>query len=352
MGSGAALKLPAQGDAEAVLARFYPRGPVPGDPHAATLHAFAAQLDAGGPVPLAEFDALRKQAGNKARALSRGVGESDPTAAAAWGALKELFDGQEVAAIARSERLRPTGQGPHGPIFGGLTGDADNAVAHLLRMQTGEVPGALSHRQVQAPIDLVHGVRGSGESDGFGLAKLEASHPEALQDLQGLLNRTTVRPEASGANRLRMAGPNGEDAVVSLNWRGDPKTWLLSAFERNPESARRSMNLPGALGEGAAASTPAALGASLPNTAGLRRVLPTPPGVFGPDWQEAQRLLAAAEQMKSMPAIAEKYRGMAQVLLDKMGAAGVDTAAITGKAAPAPAIPVLEVTALDSSAEC
>lgn len=262
---GAALALPAKSQAKRVLEKFYPRGPVPGDPHAATLHAFVAGLDSPGPVPLAEFDAMRKQAGNKARALARGMGENDPTAAAAWRAITDLFNEAEKAAVAKSGPLMPTGHGPWGPVYGGLTGDADNAVAHLLRMQTGEVPGALGHRQVKHPIDLIWGHAGTGKSDGAGLAKLNAYHPEALQDLQGLLNRTSVRPEASGANRLRMAGPNGEDAVVSLDWRGDPKTWLLSAFERNPESAGRSMNLPGALGEGAAASTPAALGGSLPD---------------------------------------------------------------------------------------
>jgi len=236
MDSGAALKLPAHRDAEAVLARFYPRGPVAGDPHAATLHAFAAQLDAGAPVPLAEFDAMRKQAGNKARALARGVGESDPTAAAAWGAVKDLFDGQEMAAVARSERLRPTGVGPHGPVFGGLAGDPMNAVAHLYRVGAGEVPGALTHADVPGPISLVYGSKPGPSVEGSGVAKLVDKHPEALQDLPGFLASMRADTAASGPNRIRLTDGDLRHGVVRLDRDSAPSSpWLLTAFEKqNP----------------------------------------------------------------------------------------------------------------------
>lgn len=258
----ASIALPDQGSALSVLNQFYPGQALGADDQGRALAAFAKRLDSGEPIPLKEFDALRKIASNKAADLA----DTDRTAAAAWGSLKRLFNEAEEGAVAKSgDKFKVTGQGVDGPIYGNLRGDTNNAVAHLLRMRQGEVPGALSHVDVKDPIDLVWGQAGTGNKDGFGVSKLAEFHPEALPDLQGLLNRTAVRPEASGPNRIRLAGKDGEDAAVSLNWRGDPKTWLLSAFERSPENARRSMNLSGALGEGAAASPPAALGQSLPD---------------------------------------------------------------------------------------
>jgi len=343
MDSGIALQMPAKRDALGVLKRFYPRGPVAGDPHASTLHAFAAQLEAGAPVPLAEFDALRKQAGNKARALSRGVGESDPTAAAAWGALKDLFDGQEVAAIARSERLRPTGQGPHGPVFGGLSGDWQNAAAHLYRTGTGEVPSALAHADVPGPISLVYGVKPGAGVEGSGVAKLVDKHPEVLQDLPGFLSSMRADQARSGPNRIRLTDGDLRHGVVRLDKDSTPSSpWLLTAFEKQNPAQGGVRAAPGARTDTAGFVG----GGDTARPAGIGSVLQTPPGAFGPDWQEAQRLLAAAEQMKAMPAIAQKYRGMAQALLDKLQASGVDTGPLFGRAPPAaPALPGPDIAA-------
>jgi len=227
----------------------------------------------------------------------------------------------------------PTGHGPWGPVYGGLTGDADNAVAHLLRMQTGEVPGALAHADVPGPISLVYGDLPTATAEGSGVAKLFAKHPETLQDLQGFIASMRGDAGASGPNRIRLTDDNLRRGVVRLDKDNAPAApWLLSAFEKqNPAQ--------GGVHAAPSATTDTAgllRGGDTARSAGAASVLPTPPGVFGPDWQEAQRLLAAADQMQAMPAIAARYRAMAQSLLDKLQASGVDTSALAGSRAANP----------------
>lgn len=228
--SGAELLLPEQSGAKAVLQRFYPRGPLPSDPHARALHDFVGAMEGGaGPVPMTEFDALRKQAGNKARALSRGMGETDPTAAAAWAAVKDLFDDAEAQALAKSDRLVPTGKGPWGPVYGGLAGDPENAVAHLLRTGRGEVPAAATHPHAGA-VDLV-----AGNAD-YGLNHIaEQGREESLRRLPGLLrNGTWFSRPSSGSGRTYLSD-GAHEGVVRMQWDDQAKQWMPTAYELTPK---------------------------------------------------------------------------------------------------------------------
>lgn len=121
--------------------------------------------------------------------------------------------------------------GPFGPIHRDLAGKPEEAIARLLTQRTGEVPNALSHPDVPAPIDLIYGEAPGPWQQGFGLAKIAAKHPEVLNDLQGFLSRLKKDEAKSGPNRIRLTDEEGQ-AVVRLDYDGQSKTWLMTAYEK------------------------------------------------------------------------------------------------------------------------
>jgi len=128
--------------------------------------------------------------------------------------------------------LYQTGQsaGPFGPIFNEYRGDAQGAVARLMQEQTGEAVAALSHPEI-GDIDLVWGKEGDAANDyegGYGLAKIAAKHPEVIANLQGIVAALPV--ERAGKNRVVLANED-HTAVVRLQWDGQAKHWLLTAYE-------------------------------------------------------------------------------------------------------------------------
>lgn len=147
------------------------------------------------------------------------------------------------------ERLRqPDGQqyqqagdqavGPFGPILTDYKGDAQGAIAKLTELQTGEAVAALSHPEI-GDIDLVWGSEGTGQSDGYGLAKLVKYHPEVLGDLQGFIDSLKKDEAGSGKNRVRLRSDNGF-ASVRLEWDGQAKHWLMTAFEVKAATGTRT----------------------------------------------------------------------------------------------------------------
>jgi N12 class adenine-specific DNA methylase len=128
-------------------------------------------------------------------------------------------------------------EGPFGPILRGYEGRWRDAALELERRQSGDAIGALHHADV-GPIDLVWGKEGTGRSDGFGLSKLVAWHPEALQDLQGLLDGMKVVSRSE--NRIRLENPGNSQAGIRLDWDGQAKHWLMSAFELGKRRDERS----------------------------------------------------------------------------------------------------------------
>jgi hypothetical protein len=138
--------------------------------------------------------------------------------------------GQKVAAVDGSGKT-PAGVataapevGPHGPIFREYAGNWAGARDRLLSEKTGEAPGALSHKAT-GPIDVIYG-------DGkYGLSKIAERHPEVLDDLQGILDRLGELKDQRTENSIQL-GNDQYHAVIRRNFKGDPKTWLLTAFER------------------------------------------------------------------------------------------------------------------------
>lgn len=154
-------------------------------------------------------------------------------------ALRDILTGvYDKAAAAGEAKFTATGQGEHGAIYGGLAGDPENAIAHLLQMKSGEVPNALTHAEVSGgKIGLVYGVAPSASAEGYGVAKLAQKHPETLQNLQDFISPMRVDMERSGKNKLVMRTPEDDKrGIVSLshfNNTADP--WLLTAYEKpNP----------------------------------------------------------------------------------------------------------------------
>lgn len=139
---------------------------------------------------------------------------------------------QSDAAIAPE---RPSG--PHGPIFAEHTGDPAAAIARLQQEQTGEVPGAWNHPHPEVgDIDLMWGKPGNPSNDfkgGYGLSHIIAKHVEARQDLDlNDLPEAVQRMQPAGieqGNRLILQSPDHK-AVVVLDWNGQAKKWLLSAY--------------------------------------------------------------------------------------------------------------------------
>lgn len=130
--------------------------------------------------------------------------------------------------------------GPFGPIFRQFYHDAQGAIAHLRQQQTGEAVAALYHPEV-GDIDLVWGEKGDPDKNykgGYGLAKIATKHPDVIQDLQGFLLKLKKNPQQSGKNRIRLESTDGHaQSVVRLEWEGNQKTWLLTAYEKNKAGA-------------------------------------------------------------------------------------------------------------------
>jgi DNA mismatch repair protein MutS len=125
-------------------------------------------------------------------------------------------------------------------VFDQLRGQPRAAIALLLKLRTGEVPGALFHPEV-GEIDLVWGSVGPSPRRGYGLAKIAAVHPEILPLLPELLPGL-AKAEADD-NSIHLDSPT-HHAVVRTNWKGQVKRWLLTAFEKkHPSVVGRTMDV-------------------------------------------------------------------------------------------------------------
>lgn len=101
--STATLALPKQEAARATVDAFYPGRAFDSAP--IELKRMVARLSNGEPIPLKEFDALRKIVGNRAADLR----DTDRTASAAFTSMKALFDDAEEAAITRTANALASG---------------------------------------------------------------------------------------------------------------------------------------------------------------------------------------------------------------------------------------------------
>ena len=124
--------------------------------------------------------------------------------------------------------LQPIGTGDFGPIYDQFRGKPKEAIDFLVSKGEGEAIGALSHKDI-GEIDLVWGEKGTGHSDGFGLAKLVKYHPEVLDNLQEILDEMKVVKRTD--NRINLESDKYK-AAVRLTWNEQSKTWLLTIFEK------------------------------------------------------------------------------------------------------------------------
>lgn len=124
--------------------------------------------------------------------------------------------------------IKPIGVGPFGAIYNHFKNKAKEAIDFLLKLKSGEATAALHHPDV-GDIDLVWGKEGTGKSNGYGLSKIAKYHPEVLNNLQELLDDMSVISRTK--NRINMES-DSHKAAVRLEWDGERKNWLLTAFEK------------------------------------------------------------------------------------------------------------------------
>lgn len=138
-----------------------------------------------------------------------------------------------VAQESAPGEIKPIGKGVFGDIYDQFRGKAKEAIKFLLRKRSGEAIGALHHKEV-GDIDLVWGKEGTGKSNGFGLSKPAKFHPEVLDSLQDILDDMVVISRS--ANRVNLESKTHK-AAVRLEWDGEKKNWLLTAFEKEKPTA-------------------------------------------------------------------------------------------------------------------
>ncbi len=115
--------------------------------------------------------------------------------------------------------------------YGEPSPEFKNAIDELLQNKSGDAQAALYNTSVGA-IDVIYGEPGTAArdfSDGYGLAHILAKHPEIdLYALEGVVaSATEVRRKG---NTAELETPDHR-VVIKLDWQGETKKWLLTAFE-------------------------------------------------------------------------------------------------------------------------
>jgi hypothetical protein len=154
------------------------------------------------------------------------------------GKFKSTWDKGETKSLVQDVETQQLPKGDFGTIYNQFKGKPQEAVEHLMNVKEGEVPGALSHKNI-GDIDLVWGEEGTRKSDGYGLAKIAKYHPEVLDNLQDSLDNMEIKSISN--NRIKLESPSHE-ASVSLKWFDKDKTWLLTEYEKK---AGGTMNVSG-----------------------------------------------------------------------------------------------------------
>lgn len=149
-------------------------------------------------------------------------------AARADAALKAPKSAEAIDAARTAFQAKGGSVGAFGPVHEDLRGNWQEGVQRLLAEQDGEIPAAIVHPEVGG-IDLVWGNAGTGASDGAGLAKIAHFHPEIIDQLPELIG--SMKVQSKTANRIRLETPD-HMAVVRLDYDGEAKTWLLTAYEK------------------------------------------------------------------------------------------------------------------------
>ena len=121
----------------------------------------------------------------------------------------------------------------------------ESAIQKLLLERNGQVAGAF-YREGIGDITLAWGEKGTGKSDGWGLAKIAEYHPEVLDKLDKLIQDLPIVKETE--NRYKL--DNGDFFIsIRKDFDGEKQNWVLTALERDESIARRRTDLPSSQSE-------------------------------------------------------------------------------------------------------
>ena len=112
-----------------------------------------------------------------------------------------------------------------------FNGKTSEAISFLLKRKEGKAKNALYHKDI-GYIDIVYGKEGTAKSDGYGLAKIAKFHPEVLDNLQEIISSMTIVGKTK--NRIQLESKKHK-ASIRLDWNGESKKWLLTAFEKESD---------------------------------------------------------------------------------------------------------------------
>ena len=179
-----------------------------------------------------EHDAKAAQEAIEA-APGKGVAAGGESGRSAW-----LKTADEIATARKAFEESGGEVGPHGPVHPELSGHFAEAIKTLLRDQDGDVPSVVVRPDI-GPIDLIYG------NSRFGLAHIAEKHPEVLEQLPDLIANLPVlqRPEEVGNNRW-ILGDGRYRAVIAPDYYGDPKRWIVTAYDREAPGGQTSRRDP------------------------------------------------------------------------------------------------------------
>lgn len=121
-------------------------------------------------------------------------------------------------------------QGQFGPVIDVEAHNHDwgQIVNRFKEIESGEAPKAIYHPDI-GDIDVVYGDYDPVKGKGMGLKKILEKHPEVIEKLPEIIEGATILTKTN--NRIRLE--NGDNlAVIRLDYSGEAKTWLMTAFER------------------------------------------------------------------------------------------------------------------------
>lgn len=138
----------------------------------------------------------------------------------------------------------------------------ESAIQKLLLERNGQIAGAF-YREGIGDITLAWGEKGTGKSDGWGLAKIAEYHPEVLDKLDKLIQDLTIVKETE--NRYKL--DNGDFFIsIRKDFEGQKQNWVLTALERDESIARRRTDLPSSQSEAEKTTSANATGDSTTKT--------------------------------------------------------------------------------------
>jgi len=118
-----------------------------------------------------------------------------------------------------------TETGAFGEIFHGYTNQPEAAIDKIMAEKRGEVPDAFVHPEL-GNIAFVYG------DERMGLRHIEVKHPEMLARIPEVLRTGRLVRDAKGLPRSYIVqdGEPSKVATIRLDWDGEQKTWLVTAF--------------------------------------------------------------------------------------------------------------------------